>query len=77
MNDRADMYSNANCNNSSLRAFLGKGDGTFKMSVRKLVLARLTHSIVVGKFNADVDPDLVVAGSYGATVLLGKVDVTS
>lgn len=63
---------NASCNNSTLRVFLGKGNGTFKVSERKLPLDELTHSIVVGNFNADADPDLVVAGVEGASVLLGS-----
>jgi hypothetical protein len=63
---------NANCNNSTLRVFLGKGNGTFKISMRKLPLNELTVSIAAGNFNADANPDLVVAGIEGASVLLGN-----
>ena len=59
---------NANCNSSTLRVFLGKGNGTFKVSERRLPLNELTISIVAGNLNADANPDLVVAGIEGATV---------
>jgi FG-GAP-like repeat len=64
--------SNTNCNNSTLRVFLGKGNGTFKVSTRRFALDFLTTSIATGNFNADANPDLVVAAFDGTSVLPGN-----
>jgi hypothetical protein len=63
--------STTDCSNADLRVYLGNGNGTFKISVRKLSLLRLSHSIAVGDFNTDGNPDLVIAAFGGTTVLLG------
>jgi hypothetical protein len=60
------------CSNGELRVFLGKGNGTFKISERKLPLLALSHSIAVGDFNTDGNPDLVIAAFGGTSVLLGN-----
>jgi len=63
---------NTDCSSGELRVFLGYGNGTFKVSVWKLPLLALSHSISVGDFNVDGNPDLVIAAFGGTSVLLGN-----
>ena len=67
----------ANYNDSSVSAYLGRGDGTFGAEVRYGVKPAPT-SVAIADFNGDGIPDLVVAdyGSSQISVLLGNGDGT-
>jgi len=65
---------------NDVRVLLGKGDGTFQPAVIT-ALTQPTYGIVVGDFNGDGNPDVVVGDAAGVSprnviVLLGKGDGT-
>ena len=57
---------------AQLRVFLSYGNGSFKISERKLLVVTLGHSIAVGEFNRDGNQDLIVVGYQAASVLIGN-----
>jgi hypothetical protein len=57
---------------AQLRVFLSYGNGSFKISARKLPVVTLGHSIAVGEFNRDGNQDLIVVGYQAASVLIGN-----
>ena len=57
---------------AELRVFLGRGNGVFKISERKLPIATFGHSIAMGDFNSDGNQDLIVVGGQAASVLIGN-----
>jgi hypothetical protein len=57
---------------SLLTVFMGRRDGTFRRASSHPALGRDPQSIVVGDFNGDGNPDLIVGDSDGAVIeLLG------
>jgi hypothetical protein len=55
-----------------LTVLLGRGDGTFRQAASRPLVGRDPRSIVVGDFNADGIPDVIVGGGDGSLAeLLG------
>ncbi len=68
-----------NGSSSEAIALLGNGDGTFSVKTSSGPASQTFNSVVVGDFNGDGIPDLIVANYLGATtatVFLGKGDGT-
>jgi hypothetical protein len=73
------VVTSGNSSNPSVSVYLGKGDGTFQLSMQNVVYQ--SSNVTVADVNGDGNPDLVVAGTsfYGSTsllVFLGKGDGT-
>jgi hypothetical protein len=56
----------------SLTVLLGRGDGTFRQAISRPTLGRDPRSVVVGDFNSDGFPDVIIGDGDGSMIeLLG------